>query len=268
MPLRNPERAGIVAGSRFLRARAPLAPAALAQAAAGAALLLLAVPLARQGVRADAMSWALLQGLLAACIARGLGMQLWWLPMHALFVPGLLWALRFDLPPAYALYAFGLLASVYWGVARTRVPLFLSSRAATEALAALLPARRSFSFVDLGCGLGGVLFRLARARPGADYHGVEMAPIPFLLARLRARVGRHDCRVEWSDYARLDLGRYDVVYAYLSPAAMPGLWRKARREMRPGSLLISNSFAVPGVPAQHRVGVDAADGASLLIWRM
>jgi len=28
---------------------------------------------------------------------------------------------------------------------------------------------------------------------------------------------------------------------------MPALWEKVQREMRPGSLLISNSFPVPGI---------------------
>jgi hypothetical protein len=35
------------------------------------------------------------------------------------------------------------------------------------------------------------------------------------------------------------------VFAYLSPAAMPALWRKAQREMRPGSLLVSYEFEIP-----------------------
>jgi predicted O-methyltransferase YrrM len=60
----------------------------------------------------------------------------------------------------------------------------------------------------------------------------------------------------------LDFAQFDVVFAYLSPAAMPELWKKAQREMRPGSLLISYEFPIEGVEpnlivcpenqAQHR----------------
>ena len=32
---------------------------------------------------------------------------------------------------------------------------------------------------------------------------------------------------------------------------MPRLWQKVQAEMRPGSRLISNTFAIPGVPAQR-----------------
>ena len=70
------------------------------------------------------------------------------------------------------------------------------------------------------------------------------------------------------DLRQIDLSGYDFVYAYLSSAAMPGLWEQARRQMRPGSLLISNSFAVPGVPAAATWSTDARDGSRLLLWRM
>jgi hypothetical protein len=35
-------------------------------------------------------------------------------------------------------------------------------------------------------------------------------------------------------------------FAYLSPAAMLALWHKARAEMRPGTLLLSYEFHIPG----------------------
>ncbi|GAC1436513.1 MAG: hypothetical protein NVSMB6_32690 [Burkholderiaceae bacterium] len=37
-----------------------------------------------------------------------------------------------------------------------------------------------------------------------------------------------------------------MVFAYLSPAAMPALWLKAQREMQPGALLLSYEFPVDG----------------------
>ncbi len=271
LPLPSPEpvATAVDAPAPAYPARVPLLPAAAVQAAASLAVLALAALLpAATATGVDAIAWALLQGIIAAALARALGMDTWWLPIHALFVPGLVWALGFGLPPAYALAAFCLLASLYWGVSRTRVPLFLSSRAAAQALADLLPQERSFSFLDLGCGPGGVLASLARSRPAGRYHGIESAPLPFLLARLRAALMTQFCRVSWGDFRDLDLGRYDVVYAYLSPAAMSDLWQKARREMRCGSLLISNGFAVPGVAPALSVATAAAGGSRLLLWRM
>ena len=248
--------------------RVPLLAAAAAQGMATVTvILMMAMIPAGAAPSIPPAAWALLQGAVAAAVGYRLRMESWWVPIHALFVPGLVWMLALELPPELALGLFCLLGSVFWGVSRSRVPLFLSSDAAARAVADLLPRDRGFTFLDLGCGLGGVLAHLARARPCGRYHGVEMAPVPFALCWLRALLIGRNCRVTWDDFRNLDLGRYEVIYAYLSPAAMPGLWEKASREMRPGSLLVSNSFAVPGVePAFAR----ATDGGAsrLLVWRM
>lgn len=242
---------------------APLGRVLIAHATA---LLLVAVlAAANTPVPFSLFLWALLQGALAALLGRYLGLDPWWIGINALFVPGLVCALALDLPSHWALIAFLLLASLYWGVTRSRVPLFLSSRAALEAVASLLPHGRGFSLADLGCGTGGVLRFLSRARPLGRFYGFESAPLPFLLSRFR--VGRR-ARVAWRDFWRADLGDYDVVYAYLSPAPMPALWRKARREMRPGSLFVSNSFCVSGVPPERVIGVGDHLRSTLYVWRM
>ncbi len=249
--------------------RVPLPRAAASQC--GAVLLLLPFLALLPGAAmssGDVMAWAVAQGCVAALLGRWLGMEAWWFPIHALFVPGLVWMLGLGLPPLLSLGAFCALAAVFWSVSRTRVPLFLSSRATARALVALLPRERRFTFVDLGCGLGGVMSSLGRACSLGRYDGIEAAPLPFFISWLRAVLAGRSGQVSWGNFHDLDLSRYDVVYVYLSPAAMTGLWAKARREMRAGSLLISNSFAVPGVPASRTVATGPHGGSKLLLWRM
>ena len=257
---------GVAVAQGKWTARVPLRQAAIAQI--GAVLVVGGMVLALGLAGFDADTLMLVQGFIAAILGRYMGMDWWWIPIHALFAPGLRWILTFELPPAYALSAFCLLASLYWTVSRTRVPLFLSSRDATRAIADVLPSDRSLTFLDMGCGLGGVLSSLARTRPLGKYHGIESAPLPFLFSRLRAITGSARYCVTWGDYGDLNLGRYDVVYAYLSPAAMSEVWRKARAEMRPGSLLISNTFAVPGVAPGLTISTGAQNGSKLLLWHM
>ena len=266
LPPPSPERVvDAAAGSaRAYSARVPLPQAAAVQAAASLAILALTALVPAAAAGSDAMNWALLQGIVGG-LARGLGMEAWWLPIHAV-VPGLVWTLGFDLPPVYALGVLPACVAVLGRVANPRAA-FLSSRAAAQAVAGCC-RDRSFTFLDLGCGLGGVLACLARARPAGRYYGIESAPVPFLLSRLRAALGAQSCRISWGDFRDLDLGRYDVVYAYLSPAAMGDLWHKASREMRCGSLLISNGFAVPGVPPAFTVATGAKGDSRLLLWRM
>jgi predicted O-methyltransferase YrrM len=64
-------------------------------------------------------------------------------------------------------------------------------------------------------------------------------------------LGLANTYLKYGNFWDEDLSRYDMVYCFLSPEPMPALYRKACAEMRPGSLIISNSFDVPGVPADE-----------------
>lgn len=214
------------------------------------------------------LQWALLQGVIAAAISHRLGMARWWLPINLLFIPATVTVLSIDLSPLWFLGAFLLLVLVYGKTYQTQVPLYLSSRTAVKAVASLLPGQRSFSFIDLGSGCGGLLQQLKKMRPDGDYHGIEAAPLPFLLSKCRSILGAAGWHTSWGDFWSLDLANYDVVYAYLSPVPMAALWYKVRKEMRPGSILISNSFVIPGVAPALSFKLDDFSGSTLYLWRL
>ena len=210
--------------------------------------------------------FALAQGALAATAAALLRADHWWLPIHLLFAPAIMLGLRLAISPAWYLAAFLLLALVYWSSFRTQVPLYLSNRRTMDAVVALLPPDRSAAVIDLGSGGGGLLRRLAQARPDCRFTGIESAPLPYLWARLAAREPNVELRR--GDFWHEGLDRYDLVYAFLSPVPMSRLWRKARAEMRAGALLVSNSFAVPDIQPTTVVHIPGRGAARLYCYRM
>lgn len=218
-----------------------------------------------------ALLFALLCGVIAAVLSRIAGLAKWWLLIQLLFVPALVLALSLEISPHLFLAAFLILLVVYWSTFRTQVPLYLSSRKVWQALETLLPSAtpgKNFSFMDLGSGIGGVLTHLAAVRPDGRYYGVEAAPLPFLLSWLRIRLGGlHQCKVQWGSLWSCNLAQYDVVFAYLSPVPMTDLWQKVQREMRPGTLFISNTFAVAEHPPQDTITLDDLHHSTLHIWR-
>ncbi len=211
------------------------------------------------------VTWIVLEGVLAAALAWVIGLPIWWLVINALFGPLVVWMNQFEIQSGWFLGAFVLLASLFWTTFRSRVPLYLSGKRAHDALAALLP--RGARFLDLGCGFGGLLLALARNRQDGQFCGCEIAPLPALIATLRAR-GRANASIRRADFWKTDLRAFDVVYAFLSPVPMPELWLKARREMHPGALLISNTFVVPGVAPDKVIALHDYRDSALHIWRM
>ena len=250
----------------------PIVPALLLQAAAAACTLIALLALRAAGIGVPLWLAALLCGALAAGLTRLAGLERWWQIMQLLLTPAAVLMLRSPLPAWTYLTLFVALLLVYWSTFRTRVPLYLSGPRVWQAVAELLPAAqagRTLRVIDLGSGLGGLLLALAAQRADAEFVGVELAPLPALVSRLRIALRRQrNCQVQWGSYWPVELAHFDVVFAFLSPVPMSALWEKAHREMRERTLFISSSFAVPGQTATRVIEVDDARGTRLHVWTM
>lgn len=246
----------------------PLRAALLAQLAGGAAVLLLFAavdPFAAAGLRGIPLLLALLQGGIAAIIALRQGAPLWWLFIHLGFAPLVVVVHGLALAPGWFLAGFVLLLLVFWRTDRSRVPLYLTNRATADALLKLLPFA-PVRVLDLGCGDGGLLLRLAKARPDCSFVGIEHAPLPWLAARLRT-LGLANVEVRRGDFWSETLSGYGLVYAFLSPAPMARLWVKACAEMAPAATLVSNCFAVPDAEAGRIIAVGDRRATRLYCYR-
>jgi hypothetical protein len=232
---------------------APSVLALLALAGAFPLTLVAVWLLARAGVFLSWPGVALVMGACAALLARLFRLAAWWCGIAFVFPSGVLLARGLSLPPGVFLALFVLFRLVDWSTFRTQVPYYPSGRAAWDAVADLLPPDRPLAIADVGSGLGGLVLDLAQRRPDCRVDGIELAPLPWLASRLRAALSGSGARFLRADYETLNFGHYDVVFAYLSPAAMEGLWRKAEAEMRPGSILLSYEFDIPGRLPDRRI---------------
>lgn len=248
--------------------RAPLARALAAQVVAGIAVFGAAKALGAIGISVPLAVLLVGQGLLAAWVGHRFGLARWWLPVQAMLPPGLAAGLWLPLPAWVYLAVFVLLLLLYWNSARGQVPLYLTNRRTTAALVALLPRRDGVRFLDLGGGFAGPAIRLARRRPDGRFAGVESAPLVFAVAWLRVRLfGPANATILFGDFWKIDLGGNDVVYAFLSPVPMAALHEKARAEMAPGSILVSNTFPVPGHAADETIVVGDRRRTRLHVYR-
>ena len=245
----------------------PLRQAALQGAAV---ILVLSLAWPYYGWQTEAMPWqqtSIAIGGVALVFATLSRQPWWWRVMHALFMP-LIWVTyHLAIDPGWFLLAFILLLLVYRGALTGQVPLYLSNRETVAALDELLANEEAESFLDLGGGLGSTVIPLADRWPERQFVGVENAPLTWLAGRLLA-VGRPNLTWRWGDLWQTSLHDSAIVYAFLSPAPMARLWEKARQEMKPDSLFVSNSFPVPGQTPTFVIETDCAPPRPLYCYRI
>ncbi len=191
----------------------------------------------------------------------------WWKAIHALFAPACYAFLKLQIAPEWYLLAFTTLFLVYRGALSGQIPLYFSNRRSASALVNLFADKPPARIIDLGAGIGSIVCPLAKALTGTSISGIENAYLPWLVGRLRTSRLKN-CRWALGNFWEESLADYDVVYAFLSPAPMTKLWSKIMREMRPGSLFISNSFPVPEQDASFVIEVADARKTRLFCYRI
>lgn len=193
----------------------------------------------------------------------------WWFFINLVFPIAVVGSLTLHVSPWIYFGGFAILLATNWNAVSTRAPLYLTNRATSDALISILPHKRHLTFVDLGSGVGGTLYSLAKSRPDDKFIGVESAPLPFTISKIRQAGWRlPNLEIRYGNIWKMDLGKCDVVYCFLSSAPMTKLFDKARSEMQSDSLFISNTFHVDGHESDNIVVVNDSRKTNLLIWRM
>jgi len=244
--------------------RNPLAPlgflakTGLCQAiAAGAAVVL-------WGLLSSVWATILAASACAVLAAAFLRLSTPWIAVNAILPFGAASALAVQIPHEIFLMLLVALACTYLPAFWTRVPYYPTQRAAYSTILAQLPADRAFSFVDIGCGFGDLLALLGDKRPNGTFVGIEIGLLPFIISKVRF-LRTTNVTIRFQSMWSLSMNDFDVVYAFLSPAPMERLWRKAKDEMREGTMLISNSFPAPAEPTEM-IPIRDSRGATLFLY--
>lgn len=132
----------------------------------------------------------------------------------------------------------------------TRGALFVpTSRVRVRAILDAVPMTENQLLVDLGCGDGRML-KEAELRYGVRGIGYEVNPFAYLKARLNC-FGLQEVTIKMRNFWNVDLGEADVVFCYLFPDVLQDLAQKLVREAKPGALLVSCNFSLPGMTSER-----------------
>ena len=219
-----------------------------------------------RAIALSGLQLVLLQASIATVLSIVVGMASWWRYIHFCFPLALYLCADLPIPDEIYLVCFLFTLALFWTTFRSQVPFFPSFPSVWKQVVSLLPEAHSVRLIDIGSGLGDMPMYMAKVRPDSHVDGIEVAPLPWAISYLRAKITRSSAVFKLGDYHTLDFANYDVVFAYLSPAAMVDLWAKAKQEMRPGSMLISLAFEVPGVPPTMQLKA-SEHAPSLYVWQ-
>jgi SAM-dependent methyltransferase len=117
---------------------------------------------------------------------------------------------------------------------------------------------------DLGAGDGRFILKAVQQYQ-ARAVGYEISLLPYVAARFRlwqARLGDR-AQMKFIDFYRTDLSAANVVVCFLTPGAMKKLGEKMKRELRPGTRVVSYAFAISGWTPVLK---DKPDPGTFAVW--
>jgi len=110
---------------------------------------------------------------------------------------------------------------------------------------------------ELGSGWGSLAYSLAKAFPNSRVQAYENSPIPYYFSQCFTRFfPLKNLSLKRINFFNVSFTEADIIVCYLYPGGMRKLKSKFEQELRNGSLVISNTFAVPGWTPSQLITVD------------
>lgn len=151
-----------------------------------------------------------------------------------IFLAGSLFGIKMTYVLCTALALPATQGALYISTTRTRIAAFIEA----------VPMKQGQILVDLGCGDGRVLRRTWK-KYKVRAIGFEINLMAYLKARLLS-VGLKNVEIRRKNFWSQNLAGADVVFCYLYPDVMKRLFSKLKAELKPGTLVVSCNFTLPG----------------------
>jgi len=135
---------------------------------------------------------------------------------------------------------------VVWAIKNGIGPMPTSPKQ-KQCLLSSLPSHVKGKIFDLGSGWGTLAIPIAKRHPECEVVGYESSPVPYFVSQVLQLTLRYsNLRFHRKDVLQTPVQDASVIVCYLHPAAMKRLKPKLESELKAGTVVITNTFAVPG----------------------
>jgi hypothetical protein len=110
-----------------------------------------------------------------------------------------------------------------------------------------LPENLTGNVCELGAGWGTLAFPMAAALPELEVIAFELSPIPWLFMMIRDKLTRRkNLTIHRRNFFKNKFENVSLVVCYLHSECLEKLRPKMESELKPGTLVLSNTFEIPG----------------------
>lgn len=115
-----------------------------------------------------------------------------------------------------------------------------------EIMLKLADLKKSDRAVDLGSGDGRIVLEIAKKDKGIKVEGYEINPFLYVYSKLRLS-GLKNAKINYGNFSKVNLDRFNKIFVFQYSYVMSGLEKKLLRELKKGSLIISNKWTFPNL---------------------
>lgn len=146
----------------------------------------------------------------------------------------------------FAVYFIFFVTQFYYLIFKGYAPFVSTDTRTIKEIIAALGNFQPQAVYELGCGRALFAQRAERHWRQAEIYGVENSASLFLFVRLGLRIRGSRIKLLKKDFFQLNLKDADLIYCYLNNATMAKLADKLTWECRPGTVVLSRRFSMPG----------------------
>lgn len=121
-----------------------------------------------------------------------------------------------------------------------------SSPCSRKKILELIDPETEGKIYELGSGWGGLALKIAKKCPKSQVFAYDNALIPWLFSKgVEKFYPLPNLIFSRENFIKVSLNEAQVIICYLYPAIMVQLKKKFIEELKPGTLIISHTFAIP-----------------------
>lgn len=156
----------------------------------------------------------------------------------------------------FCVFALALLvAHFYRVIILGNAPYIRTGKKLIDRIIQDIPFKDNARVYELGSGDGRFLRALAKKK-NIQAIGFENFILPYVISRVYKFITRSTVDIRYQDLFKADLSGADYIFCYLITTQMDKLEAKLQKELKPGALIISNTFKFKNWPLEKEIIID------------